>query len=58
LVFDLRVFASLFIGIAAAARTPSVGRRARTRLVVVSLNFRTLPLENSPRLTNAWQGVI
>ena len=36
----LRVFAS-FIGIAGAARTPSVGRRARTRLVVVSLNFRT-----------------
>ena len=35
----LRVFAS-FIGIAGAARTPSVGRRARTRLVVVSLNFR------------------
>ena len=32
----LRVFAS-FIGIAGAARTPSVGRRARTRLVVVSL---------------------
>jgi len=36
----LRVFAS-FIGIAGAARTPSVGRRARTRLVVVSLNFRS-----------------
>jgi hypothetical protein len=36
----LRVFAS-FIGIAGAARTPSVGRRARTRLGVVSLNFRS-----------------
>ena len=39
----LRVFAS-FIGIAGAARTPSVGRRARTRLVVVSLNFRNRPV--------------
>ena len=37
----LPFFAS-FIGIAGAARTPSVGRRACTRLVVVSLNFRTL----------------
>ena len=37
----LRVFAS-FIGITGAARTPSVGRRARTRLVVVGLNFRIL----------------
>ena len=46
----LRVFAS-FIGIAGAARTPSVGRRARTRLVVVSLNFRTPrgTLGSSPR---------
>lgn len=41
--FLLACFCKLFIGIAATARTGSVGRRRRdaTRLVVVTLNFRT-----------------
>ena len=51
--FGLACFCTQFIGIAAPARTASVGT-ARTRLVVVTLNFRIIPKRWGNRTIRHW----